>query len=107
MERRTKRHLEFSDTQQCSLCNGHHTAPNQWKDDQARMYVLSLEVVSPGSQICRLCRDDVTKVLSKSTAYTPRWEKKNKIKTSTHKNATYVTVRMLHLYRVHWAQQRR
>ena len=37
--------------------------------------VLSLEVVSLGSQICRLCRDDVTKVLYKST-YTPRWERK-------------------------------
>jgi len=75
MERRTKRRLEFSDAQRCSLCNGHHThfsVPNHWKDDQARTYVL--ELVSPGSQICRLCRDDVTKVLHRS-AYTPRWER--------------------------------
>ena len=78
MKRRTKRNLDFLRVNQCSLCSGHHThlsLPKQWKNDRARAYVLSLEVVSPGSQVCRLCRrDDITKVLSKSN-YTPRWGK--------------------------------
>ena len=72
-------------------------------NDQARAYVLSLEVVSPGSQVCRLCRrDDITKVLSKSN-YTPRWEKQNmQVKNVDPHNAAYTTVRILHLSVVHW-----
>ena len=78
MKRRKKRNLDFPRVNQCSLCGDHHThlsVPKQW-NDQARAYVLSLEVISPGSQVCRLScrRDDITKVLSKSN-YTPRWEK--------------------------------
>ena len=87
MKRRTKQQLEF---QQCSLCSGHHThfsLPDQWKDDQARTYVL--EIVSPGSQICRLCRDDIKKVLNNST-HTPRWER---IKTSKNSNPQKCYVR--------------
>ena len=58
------------------MCNSHHrqlSSPAEWKNEQARAYVLSLQV-TPESLVCRPCRDDVTRVLANSK-YIPRWAK--------------------------------
>ena len=58
---------------QCELCHGchsHFSLPKDWKNEQARVYVSSLNV--PLSS--KVCRDDVTRVLS-NPSHVPRWEK--------------------------------
>ena len=60
----------------CQLCNSHHhqlSSPAEWKSEEARAYVFSLQV-SPQSLVCRPCRKDVTRVLANSK-HTPRWAK--------------------------------
>ena len=49
------------------------SSPVDWKNEQARTYVLSLKVPSD-SLVCRPCRDDVTRVLP-NPCYVPRWRK--------------------------------
>jgi len=60
----------------CKLCKGHHShlsSPAEWKNEQARTYVLSLDVPS-ASLVCRPCRHDVTRALA-NPCYVPRWRK--------------------------------
>ena len=72
-QRCSRRRLSFEarnteDKQQCHLCHGHHqkvNSPSQWKSDDARRYVESLNVPADGL-ICQTCRKDITKVLSDS-----------------------------------------
>ena len=80
-KRATRRQLSFtrkdSDHPVCVLCHGHHchkSSPADWKSEEARKYVLSLDCVAPESPVCRLCRDDVTRALANSH-YIPRWRK--------------------------------
>ena len=82
-QRCSRRRLSFEarnteDKQQCHLCHGHHqkvNSPSQWKSDDARRYVESLNVPADGL-ICQTCRKDITKVLSDSM-FVPRWKKSN------------------------------
>ena len=81
MEKRTssRRQLSFpgrANESICNLCQGCHShlsSPAEWKNEQARTYVLSLQV-SPASLVCRPCRDDVTRALA-NPCYVPRWRK--------------------------------
>jgi len=60
----------------CKLCQGHHShlsSPAEWKNEQARTYVLSLDVPS-ASMVCRPRRHDVTRALA-NPCYVPRWRK--------------------------------
>ena len=60
----------------CFLCNCYHpgmTSPSNWKSDDARKYILALDVPK-GGLICQPCRKDITKVISDS-AFMPRWLK--------------------------------
>ena len=76
---RSRRQLSFTEHSPaavCALClnnHSHKSAPRDWKNQHARNYVLSLNV-SVDSQVCRPCRDDVTRVLA-DTTYIPRWRK--------------------------------
>ena len=70
--------MEFSASAaaQCELCHGchgHFSLPKDWKNEQARVYVSSLNVPL-SSKVCRPCRDDATRVLS-NPSHVPRWEK--------------------------------
>jgi len=60
----------------CKLCQGHHShlsSPAEWKNEQARTYVLSLDVPS-ASMVCRPRRHDVTRALA-NPCYVPGWRK--------------------------------
>ena len=78
MDKKTTRQLAFPEegNSSCALCSKRHlylSCPAEWKNEQACTYVLSLKV-SPRSLICCPCRDDVSRVISKSE-YTPKWVK--------------------------------
>ena len=67
----SRRQLSFPGGAICKLCQGHHShmsSPVDWKNEQARTYVLSLKVPSD-SLVCRPCRDDVTRVLRTLVMY--------------------------------------
>ena len=67
----------------CKLCQSHHShlsSPAEWKNEQARTYVLSLDVPS-ASLVCCPHRHDVTRALA-NPCYVPRW-RKNASKAST------------------------
>ena len=68
------------DGEVCGLCQKHHSQvsiPAHWKSEEARSVVLSLQV-SLNTFVCRLCRQDVNKVLS-DKSYVPRWRKGSKL----------------------------
>ena len=80
--RKSRRQLSFStsttDKYCCKLCQEHHcqlSSPAEWRDDQARNYVLSLKVPVE-SLVCQPCRHDVKRVLA-NPDYTPKWRKSN------------------------------
>ena len=75
-----KRQLDFEGTkdQICALCKGHHrllSSPAEWRSEDARAYVLALQV-SLKTLVCRPCRDDVTRVLA-NPRHISRWSKSN------------------------------
>ena len=75
--RRSKRRLSFEDTQVCSLCMNCHqlmSKPAEWKNEDARAFVDTL-IEESECLVCRLCRNDITRVLS-NDSYIPRWEEK-------------------------------
>ncbi len=86
--RASRRQLAFPPQKKdrfCRLCNRHHhhlSSPAEWRNEQARAYVLSLQV-TPESFVCRPCRDDVTRVLTNSK-YVPRWAKGSASNANTH-----------------------
>ena len=60
----------------CELCHGHHlqlSAPTQWRNEEARKCVTSMQVQSD-ALICKPCKDDVTRVLA-NPSLIPRWRK--------------------------------
>ena len=57
-------------------CHQQMSKPAEWKNEDARAFVDSL-VEESECLVCRLCRNDVTRVLS-NDSYIPRWEKKEK-----------------------------
>lgn len=77
--RSVRRKLSFADNdipQCCHLCLGHHvqtSQPSQWKSKKACAYISSLGVPVEAT-ICKLCRDDITKVID-NPACTPRWKR--------------------------------
>ena len=81
MAKRTssRRQLSFSGGDKDSICqlcqcySSQLSSPCAWRSDQARSYVLSLQVPS-ACLICRPCRDDVTRVLA-NPCHVPRWRK--------------------------------
>ena len=61
---------------QCALCLGQHTqlsTPQTWKSVQAQQVALRLHI-EQYSPVCRLCRDDITRLVS-NPEHVPRWEK--------------------------------
>ena len=78
----SRRRLSFGnckeDGEVCGLCQKHHSqVSKEWKSEEARSVVLSLQV-SLNTFVCRLCRQDVNKVLS-DKLYVPRWRKGSKL----------------------------
>ena len=71
----------------CEFCHGHHlqlSAPTQWRNEEARKYVTSMQVQSD-ALICKPCKDDVTRVLA-NPSLIPRWRKGS----MTDKNRCYI-----------------
>ena len=59
----------------CDFCFETHiqfSSPNQWRSDKVRTYALTSLKLSPNAIVCRLCRDDISKVLMNSS-HVPRW----------------------------------
>ena len=59
----------------CDICFETHiqfSSPNQWRSDKVRTYALTSLKLSPNAIVCRLCRDDISKVLMNSS-HVPRW----------------------------------
>ena len=72
--------FECDDTheQSCYLCLGHHvqmSTPSQWKSEQASAYASSIQVPLDAN-ICKLCMDDISKVVS-NASHIPRWRKRD------------------------------
>ena len=60
----------------CKLCHTHHhqlSTPAEWRNEEARKFVVSLHVQSD-ALICKRCKDDVTRVLA-NPSHIPRWRK--------------------------------
>ena len=61
----------------CTLCLAPHTqmsVPTSWKNVQAQEIAYTQLHLTQHSPVCRLCRDDIRKLLT-NPANTPRWEK--------------------------------
>ena len=61
----------------CTLCFAPHTqmsVPKVWRDVQAQEIAYTQLHLTKESRVCRLCRDDISKLLI-NPASTPRWEK--------------------------------
>jgi len=61
----------------CHLCLAPHiqlSAPESWKNAHAKQIALTELHLSKQSLVCRLCRDDISKVV-RNPAHTPRWVK--------------------------------
>ena len=79
----------------CILCNqgnlSKYIHPKTWKDEsvfeQLKAYEPSIAIM-PDSCICRLCRDDVSKIVNKRDGFIPRWRK---VSTNVH---TYCQIPM-------------
>ena len=82
--RKNSRHqLSFTGTSRnvdvgrsCKLCHTHHhqlSTPAEWRNEEARKFVVSLHVQSD-ALICKRCKDDVTRVLA-NPSHIPRWRK--------------------------------
>ena len=70
---KSSRKLDFSVCSLCGSSHSHTSSPGEWKNVEAKKYILSLGI-SANSQVCRPCRQDTTRALADS-AYIPRWEK--------------------------------
>ena len=70
---KSSRKLDFSVCSLCGSSHSHTSSPGEWKNVEAKKYILSLGI-SANSQVCRPCRQDMTRALADS-AYIPRWEK--------------------------------
>ena len=61
----------------CTLCLAPHTqlsAPETWKNVQAQEIALTQLQLTKESLVCRLCRDNISKLVKKPDS-TRRWEK--------------------------------
>ena len=61
--------------QSCSLCNKttvYITFPNQWTDENARVYATASLKLDATSQVCKQCRADIGKILRKEKII-PNW----------------------------------
>ena len=87
--RRIRRRLSFPPVQEqtedelsnCALCSGCYTSlyePQTWRNEQAQQIVKSL-CIWPDKRICRLCKDDITRLV-KNPSHTPRWGEKCGVK---------------------------
>ena len=77
-KKRSNRQLKFSEPSVCALCHNHHShtsSPNEWKNQHAREYVVSMDVPAD-SVVCRPCRHDVTRVIA-DAEYMRRWRKES------------------------------
>ena len=70
---KSSRKLDFSVCSLCGSSHSHTSSPGEWKNVEAKKYILSLGIPA-NSQVCRPCRQDTTRALADS-AYIPRWEK--------------------------------
>ena len=80
-KRNCRRQLSFQDASvKCTLCNQvncYLSTPSQWTNEKCRDYVTSVGV-SLDSNICKPCRNDITKVLENENIV-PRWQKATQI----------------------------
>jgi hypothetical protein len=63
----------------CALCLASHTqfsVPTTWKSAKAREIALTGLQLTNQSPVCRLCRDDIGRLI-KDPHIRPRWEKAN------------------------------